>query len=83
MGVNRRGRGKRSTAYLQTLDARELQREIHYAGPDSKPYRRRVWHALLHVPNHQTARRAQIAALLTRAGVAPPPTGLVVFLKAE
>jgi uncharacterized damage-inducible protein DinB len=72
-----------SMAYLQTLDARELQREIRYPGPDGKPYRRRVWHALLHVPNHQTEHRAQIAALLTRTGVAPPPTDLVVFLKAE
>ncbi|HMA33805.1 MAG TPA: DinB family protein [Chloroflexia bacterium] len=71
----------RSMAYLQRLDTAELRREIHYTGPDGHAYQRQVWHALLHVPNHQTEHRAQIAGLLTRFGVPAPPTDLVVFLK--
>jgi uncharacterized damage-inducible protein DinB len=73
----------RSMAYLATVDTAELRREISYSGPGGKPYRRRVWHALLHVPNHQTEHRAQIAAALTRLGIEPPPTDLVVFLRPD
>ncbi|HUS15329.1 MAG TPA: DinB family protein [Chloroflexia bacterium] len=73
----------RSMAYLATVDTAELRREIAYSGPGGKLYRRRVWHALLHVPNHQTEHRAQIAGMLTRMGVEPPATDLVVFLRPD
>ncbi len=72
---------ERSMAYLHGLDAAALQREIHYRNTQGKEFTRRVWHVLLHVPNHQTEHRAQVAALLSRYGVQPPPTDLVVFLK--
>ena len=83
MPVNCDERGKPSMTHPQPLDARRLRRGDPLPLPDGKPYRRRARHALLPVPNNQTARRAPIAALHTRAGVVRPPTGLVVFLKAD
>jgi uncharacterized damage-inducible protein DinB len=69
-----------TVAYLTRLDSAELQREIHYHNTQGKAFHRRVWHVLLHVANHQTEHRTQIAALLTHHGVQPPATDLVVFL---
>ena len=69
--------------YLQNLTTAELGREMHYRNTQGREFRRRVWHALLHVVNHQTEHRAQIAALLTRAGLAPPATDLVVYLPSD
>jgi uncharacterized damage-inducible protein DinB len=73
----------RTLAYLRGLTPGELQRVIVYRNAEGREFRRRVWHALLHIANHQTEHRAQIAALLTHYGIAPPPTDLVVFLPAD
>ena len=67
-------------AYLRDADTAELQREIHYHNTQGREFTRRVWHALLHVANHQTEHRSQIAGMLTHFGVAAPATDLVVFL---
>jgi len=66
--------------YLVRLDSAELGREIQYHNTQGRPFTRRVWHVLLHVANHQTEHRAQIADALTRLGVEAPATDLVVFL---
>jgi len=69
--------------YLDSLTSAELGREMHYRNTQGREFRRRVWHVLFHVVNHQTEHRAQIAALLTRAGLAPPATDLVVYLPSD
>lgn len=71
----------RSMTYLRGIDPAELRRAIQYQNTEGRQFTRQVWHALLHVPNHQTEHRSQVAALLTRHGVAAPPTDLVVFLR--
>jgi uncharacterized damage-inducible protein DinB len=67
-------------AYLRGADSAELQREIHYHNTEGREFTRRVWHALLHVANHQTEHRSQVAGMLTHFGVQAPATDLVVFL---
>ncbi len=73
----------RSMTYLRGLTAADLAREIHYRNTQGREFRRRVWHVLLHIVNHQTEHRTQIAALFTRFGVAPPATDLVVYLPSD
>jgi RNA polymerase primary sigma factor len=67
--------------FLATLDDNGLGREVTYTTlPDGKSRTRKVWHMLLHVVNHQTEHRTQIAATLAQMGREVPPTDLVVYL---
>jgi uncharacterized damage-inducible protein DinB len=70
-----------SLAYLADLSDADLARPISYTSLDGTPYTRQVWHALMQVVNHQTEHRSQVATLLSQAGVDPPPTDLVVYLR--
>ncbi len=66
--------------YLSVIGGEQLNEEVTYIAPDGKQRRRKVWHMLLQVVNHQTEHRAQIAAILDQFGVAVPQTDLVVYL---
>lgn len=66
--------------YLANIDARDLDTELTYMGPDGKQRTRKIWHMLLQVPNHQTEHRSQIATMLGNMGVEVPQTDMVVYL---
>jgi uncharacterized damage-inducible protein DinB len=66
--------------FLSVVTEEQLNEEVTYMAPDGKQRTRRVWHMLLHVVNHQTEHRAQIASILDQLGVPVSPTDLVVYL---
>lgn len=58
---------------------------IEYLNSKGEPFRTPPWQAVLHLVNHGTAHRGQIAAILRQIGVAPPNSDLINFyrLKAD
>jgi len=54
---------------------------IEYSNSKGEPFRTPVWQAVLHLVNHGTAHRGQIAAILRQIGVAPPNSDLINFYR--
>jgi uncharacterized damage-inducible protein DinB len=57
--------------YLAGLDAAALQEVIHYRNTRGEPFAYTLWKILVHVLNHGTQHRAEIALYLTTFGQSP------------
>ncbi len=69
-------------ALVDGLSADALRAPVRYTriiGPG--PQETRCDHILITLFNHQTHHRGQVHAMLTQAGVAPPPLDVVYFLE--
>ena len=60
--------------YVAGLSQVEFGAAFEYATTSGKPQRQPRWEALAHLFNHQTHHRGQAHAILTRLGVAEPPS---------
>lgn len=68
-------------ALVDGLGEERLGAKVRFrAITDSGTYDARAGHILLTLFNHQTHHRGQVHALLTQAGITPPPLDLVVYL---
>lgn len=68
-------------ALVDGLDEARLAAPVRFrAITDSGTYDARAGHILLTLFNHQTHHRGQVHALLTQAGITPPPLDVVVYL---
>jgi uncharacterized damage-inducible protein DinB len=65
--------------YADSLSREDETVEFRFIGGGSGAMKRRE--ILLHVANHGTYHRGNVAAMMYQAGVAPPTTDLPVFLK--
>ena len=66
--------------HVSGLSAAGLDAELDYTTTKGEPRRRLRWEALAHLFNHQTHHRGQAHAILTRLGVAEPPSlDLIAF----
>lgn len=63
--------------FLQSLTGNNMENEIHYKLLDGSKGVLPLWTLLRHAMNHSTYHRGQIAAMLRRVGVIPPPTDLL------
>ncbi len=70
------------SALLQLLESLDLSQEIEYRSFAGEPFKSVISDILLHVVNHSTYHRAQIAAQFKQSGITPPVTDYV-FLKRE
>jgi uncharacterized damage-inducible protein DinB len=77
--VRRARAHERWLAYAQTLDARELAREVHFTNSAGRPCHDPVEAIVRHVVNHGTHHRGQIASLLRAAGIEPPLMDYIVW----
>jgi len=66
-------------AFLQRLTAADLDRELSFKYLSGKPARVRFEDVLVHVVNHSTYHRGQLASMLRHVGTPPPPTDFIVF----
>ena len=69
-------------AFLAALQAEQLAAPLPYSNTSGKAFAYPLWQQMLHIVNHGTHHRAEIADMLTRAGETAPPTDLLVYLDA-
>jgi uncharacterized damage-inducible protein DinB len=67
--------------WAASLDDRDLDRVVHYKLLSGAENDTKVSEIILHVVNHATLHRGQVMGMLRQAGVAPPPTDLIFFLR--
>ena len=63
--------------FLQALGPAGIDREVAWTNTEGKPYRLPLGALLLHVANHATHHRSEIATMVTMVSGSPPDTGLV------
>jgi uncharacterized damage-inducible protein DinB len=68
-------------AFLDTLSDGDLQRAFAYTTMSGKPMSSTLWHTLVHVVNHGTQHRSELAMLLTGLGRSPGDIDLITFVR--
>ena len=61
------------------LEAR-INDTFDYTNTSGKPFRRVLWHAMVHLVNHGTQHRTEAAAMLTDFGHSPGDIDLIIFV---
>lgn len=68
-------------AFVQTLDDAALLRAVEYRDSAGTPHADKLWQLLLHVVNHDTQHRSEVAALLTGFGHSPGDLDFTHYLR--
>lgn len=68
---------------MDGLDAASLQQSIALTTPQGSSYSSRLRRAMLHVVNHSSYHRGQIAAMLRQVGAPPQGTGLMLYYREQ
>ena len=69
-------------AYLKALSDSGLENVMRYRSTlDNKEYVTPLWQVLLHLANHGTQHRSEVAAELTRAGRSPGNLDYIVYIR--
>lgn len=66
-------------SFLSSLRDHDLQREISYRNLKGEPWTYSMSDLFLHLINHSTYHRGQVATMLRQVGATPLPTDLLVF----
>jgi uncharacterized damage-inducible protein DinB len=66
-------------AYLESLNETALAQPLAYVSTGGRPFSSTLWHILLHVVNHGTQHRAEVAHLLTQLGHSPGDIDMILF----
>ena len=74
---------ERIIRHVAGLTGAELDADFEYANLSGKPQRQPRWEAMIHFFNHQTHHRGQAHAILTRLGVAEPPSLDLLVMQRE
>ena len=70
----REAEDERLARHVASLSAADLDATLSYLRTNGEPQRQSRWTVLTHLFNHQTHHRGQAHAILTRLGVAEPPS---------
>lgn len=65
------------TQYLATLSEEALTAPATYTDPAGQSWTYTLWRMILHLLNHQSYHRGQVATLLRQLGVKPPEVGFL------
>ncbi len=68
-------------AYLAGLSEADLEQTVHYRRTDGSGQEAVLWQILLHLMNHATAHRSEIAAMLTSFQHSPGDLDISVYLR--
>lgn len=69
------------TSFVDELDTRRLQQSIVLKTSQGSSYSSLLWQAMLHVVNHSSYHRGQIAAMLRQVGAIPQGTDLMLYYR--
>jgi uncharacterized damage-inducible protein DinB len=67
------------TAFLAALTPAQLAATVHYTNLAGQAFAYPLWQMMVHVANHGTHHRSELAEMLTRLGSPPPDTDLLVY----
>ena len=67
--------------YIKALTESDLNRTVAYKNTKGEPLENKLWHILVHVVNHGTQHRSEIAEMLTRYGHSPGDIDFIVYLR--
>jgi uncharacterized damage-inducible protein DinB len=67
--------------FLDGLDVADLARVYQVKSPDGRMVPRTLGAMLLHVPNHATHHRSEVATMLTMVSGSPPDTGIMSYYR--
>ena len=67
--------------YLDTLDDDAIHQPLTYHGRGDEVLTRTLWHLLVHVVNHGTQHRSEVALLLTELGLSPGDLDFSLFAR--
>jgi uncharacterized damage-inducible protein DinB len=68
--------------YLDWAQSADWNQVIAYKDSKGTPYQSPVWQVLLHLTNHDTYHRGQVANMLRQLGHAPLGTDLILYYRA-
>lgn len=66
-------------AFLAALSEEQLAAEINWVSMEGEPHALPLWQPVVHMVNHATYHRGQVASLLRQLGYQPPKTDMVYF----
>ena len=66
-------------AFLAELTPPQLAKPISYTNTQGQEFAYPLWQMMVHVVNHGTHHRSELAEMLTRVGHAPPAMDLLVY----
>lgn len=70
-------------AFLSTLCDDDLDRAVTYTTTNGKQYTNTLWHMMVHVINHGTQHRSELAMLLTELGHSPGDIDVIMFVREQ
>lgn len=68
-------------AYVETLNPAELESVKNYVTTDGKPYSNVLRDLLVHLANHSSYHRGQIATLMRQVGAIPQATDFILYCR--
>lgn len=72
---------KQMREFVATLDDTALQQTISYTTMAGDAYAQPLWQLMLHLVNHGTQHRSELAMLLTELGFSPGDIDIITFLR--
>jgi uncharacterized damage-inducible protein DinB len=72
---------KRWEDWAASLTDGDLHSAVSYKTLKGDPYESPLWNVMLHLVNHGTYHRGQVAAMLKQLGAPLPPTDMIVFYR--
>ena len=66
---------------IAIVESEDVERVIAYRDVQGRPWRNSIRDILLHVVNHSSYHRGQVALLLGQEGKTPPVTDYIVLLR--
>jgi uncharacterized damage-inducible protein DinB len=68
-------------AFLDTLGDADLSRVVEYTTTGGQQYANTLWHLMVHLVNHGTQHRGELAMLLTELGHSPGDIDMITFVR--
>ena len=72
--------GRQTQAFIGSLTDADATRIYESSLPDGSSFRMPLWEMMLHVANHGTQHRSEVAAMLTAFDHSPGPLDLLLYL---